>query len=104
MFFEKFRAEVRRYSEGVHELGAAADEGARAAAERRLGRSLPAELSDFYASWNGARLFADSFVIAPIDAIAVEDEGALRIGEALGVPLVADEAGRVLEIDDAGER
>jgi tetratricopeptide (TPR) repeat protein len=88
----------------VHELGAPVEKAAIAAAERRLGRKLPAGLVDFFQSWNGARLFADSFVIAAIDVIAVEDGEALRAGEALGVPLLVDGAGRVLEVDDAGER
>jgi len=103
LFFDTFRAEVRRYADGVHELGAPVEKRALAAAAERLGRKLPPALADFYQSWNGARLFADSFVIRPLEAIAVEDD-ALAVGEALGAPIFVDDAGRVLEADDAGER
>jgi tetratricopeptide (TPR) repeat protein len=102
-FFEKFRADARRYADGVHELGDPASERALGEAEARLGRALPGGLADFYRSWNGARLFADSIAIEPLERVAVEGEW-LRIGESLGVPLHADERGRVLEADDAGDR
>jgi tetratricopeptide (TPR) repeat protein len=103
-FFDRFRAELSRYADGVHELGDPASERAIAEAVARVGRPLPAGLVDFYRSWDGARLFTDSFVLVGVSALAVEDEATLRLGESLGLPLVIDAAGRVLEVDEVGDR
>lgn len=95
MFFDKFRADVRRYADGVHELGDPAPAPAL--------KTLPAPLRDFYRSWNGMRLFTDSVALEPIERVA--REGALwRVGEAFGAPLAVDETGRIYELDDAGDR
>lgn len=103
MFFERFRVEVGKYADGVHALGDAADARAIAQAEARLGRPLPKPLAELYRSWNGLELFAGSFVIAPLDGVTAEGD-VLRVGEALGAPLVVDEAGRLYEVDEAGDR
>lgn len=60
-FFERFRAEVARYAEGVHRLGppASAKEVAR----------LPHELADFLRSWNGAELFVDAYTICDVERL-----------------------------------
>jgi tetratricopeptide (TPR) repeat protein len=94
MFFDRFRADLRRYADGVHELGDPAPESALAA--------LPPVLRDLYRSWNGMRLFTDSVCFEPVERIGREG-GLWRVGEAFGAPLAVDEAGRVLELDDAGD-
>jgi tetratricopeptide (TPR) repeat protein len=94
MFFEKFREAVGRYADGVHELGDA------------LGRppaNVPPALGELYVSWNGLRLFTDSFVIVPAAEVAAEGDF-FRIGEALGVPLYLDGEGRIYEADERGDR
>jgi len=104
IFFDRFRAAVSRYAEGVHELGDPASKAARKAAAERLGRPLPAGFDDLYTSWDGLRLFTDSFVLESLSRLAVEDERTLRLGEALGAPLVVDGAGRIYELDELGDR
>ncbi|MGZ3426629.1 MAG: hypothetical protein ACXVCV_08270, partial [Polyangia bacterium] len=95
MFFDRFRADVRRYADGVHELGDPAPAGLIAA--------LPPSLRELYRSWNGMRLFTDSLVLEPA-ARVVRDGELWRVGEAFGAPLAADEGGRIYELDDAGDR
>ena len=103
MFFERFRTDVRRYADGVHELGDAATPPAIAEAERRLERTFTGEWRELYRCFDGLRLFTDSFVIEPLERLAVED-GLVRLGEALGAPLFLDGQGRILERDEAGDR
>jgi tetratricopeptide (TPR) repeat protein len=92
LFFERFRADVRRYADGVHELGAPVEDPVLA--------RLPAALRELYRSWDGMRLFTDSIVLEPAARIARAD-GRWRVGEAFGAPLEVDEAGRVYALDDA---
>ncbi|MCA1662917.1 MAG: hypothetical protein LC659_01325, partial [Myxococcales bacterium] len=56
-FFDRFRQELARYDAGVHDVGEPVDEA-------KL-TGLAPQLADFYRSWDGARLFADTIVIAP---------------------------------------
>jgi tetratricopeptide (TPR) repeat protein len=102
-FFERFRADVRRYAEGVHDFGPPLGEAALRRAETRLGRRLPPGFGDFYRSWDGVRLFADSFVLRPAAELEADARGRLVVGEALGAPIVVDEAGRLYELDESGD-
>jgi tetratricopeptide (TPR) repeat protein len=92
IFWEKLRADIARYAEGVHEVGAPA---------KKLPSELPKDLAELYRSFDGLRLFTDSFVIVPSSEITADDR--FRIGEALGAPLEMDARGRLYEIDDAGD-
>lgn len=96
IFFERFRAEVARYADGVHRLG----DPARPAALK----GLPAELASFLRSFDGADLFVDALTIR--DAAHVAREGELVVfGEtATGDRLALDPGGRVLRLEeDTGE-
>lgn len=99
-FFDRFRVEIGKYAEAVHELGDPVD------AARLAAQALPGQLADFYRSWNGARLFTDTVTIVPIDEAtplgAAADAGALRLGEwpEGTLELLAD--GRVRSRDDDG--
>ena len=45
-------------------------------------RTLPPGLADFYRSWNGVRLFADTIIVVPLDAVAALPASAgVRLGE-----------------------
>ena len=95
-FFERFRAELARYAEGVHNLGppARADEV----------RGVPDELASFLRSWNGGELFVDAVSLRPADGL--EREGELLVfGESAGGDRLAlDAAGRVVRLEeDTGE-
>src|SRR5262249_41502695 len=92
IFWEKLRADVARYADGVHELGAPL---------KKIAPGLPAELAELYRSFDGLRLFTDSFVILPSSEIAAGER--FRVGEALGAPLEMDARGRLYEMDDAGD-
>jgi tetratricopeptide (TPR) repeat protein len=70
----------------------------------RLGRALPSELVELYRSWDGLRLFTDSFEIIDSAGLSVENQASLRLGESFGAPLLVDAAGRVLELDELGDR
>src|SRR5437764_9773318 len=85
-FFDRFRVELARYEAGVHEVG---DPLEGAALDH-----LPPQLADFYRSWNGARLFADTIVVAPFGSPALGQwpEGTLEL----------DADGRVRSRDDQG--
>jgi hypothetical protein len=78
-FFDRFRVELGKYADGVHDVGEPVD-GARLA-----GRVLPAQLADFYRSWDGARLFADTIVIVPLGQLEPIGDGGggrgVRLGE-----------------------
>lgn len=93
IFWDKLRADIGRYAEGVHELGAPA---------KKLPPELPPELKELYRLFDGLRLFTESFVIVPSSELAPQG-GKLRLGEALGAPLLIDAAGRLYELDDAGD-
>jgi tetratricopeptide (TPR) repeat protein len=94
-FFERFRAEVARYADGVHRLGDPAPPAAVA--------GLPEELAAFLRSWNGADLFIDAVQLFAADAI--EPAGPLLLfGRAGADALALDAAGQVLRVeDDTGE-
>jgi tetratricopeptide (TPR) repeat protein len=94
MYYERFREAAGRYADGVHELGAQL---------AKPPEGLPRALAELYTSWNGMRLFADSFVIVPAQDARAE-EGGFRIGEALGSPLWIDAEGRLFELDERGDR
>lgn len=92
VFFERFRGELGKYAEGVHDLGAAA----------AVTRELPGQLADFLRSWNGARLFADTVALAPLDELAAAPDGGVRIGEWLEGTLELGRDGRVRSRGDDG--
>src|SRR4051794_31320399 len=73
-FFDRFRVELAKYEDGVHEVGEPVDEA-------KL-TGLAPQLADFYRSWNGARLFADTIVIAPMGSATFGEwpEGTLELG------------------------
>jgi tetratricopeptide (TPR) repeat protein len=102
-FYERFRAALARFSDGVHQLDPPASERAVDEAERRLGRALPAEFRDFLRQWNGGWLFHDDYALFGVGgAGAGELELAgdrVRIGEGVGGALLLDERGRVIAVD-----
>jgi hypothetical protein len=90
IFWEKLRTELGRYAEGVHEVGPP-------------NPKAKGPLAELHKSFDGVRLFTDSYVIFP--AAEVRREGDFfEIGEALGAPLYSDGSGRIFELDDAGDR
>jgi hypothetical protein len=91
-FFERFRVELRKYAAGVHELGDP---------EPSPPPSLPEELREFYRSWNGLRLFADTIVIVPAAEVSTAPSG-WQIGEWPEGTLEIDGDGRVRSRDDEG--
>jgi tetratricopeptide (TPR) repeat protein len=94
-FFERFRAEVARYADGVHRLGAPAPAAAVA--------GLPDELASFLRSWNGAELFVDAVELFPADGV-VRDGDLAVFGRAGDDRLALDGAGRVVRVEeDTGE-
>src|SRR6185369_4276544 len=89
IYFERFRSELGRYKEGVHELGAPL-----------VGKSaVPPALAELYASYNGLRLFFDSVVVWPAAAVVV-DGAFWRIGEWFGDALWMDALGRLYFSED----
>src|SRR6185312_15220825 len=95
-FFDRFRVELGKYDDGVHDVGEPAGE------TQLQARTLPPGLGDFYRSWNGARLFADTIVIAPIGEAAWLDGGGVRIGEWPEGALELGGDGRVRSRDEEG--
>ena len=96
VFFERFRAEVARYADGVHQLGEPAPKTAVT--------GLPEELAAFLRSWNGADLFIDAVTI--LDATRVVKEGELVVfgATAGGDRLALDPDGAVVRLEeDTGE-
>ncbi len=74
-FFDRFRLELGKYDDGVHDVGEPVGDADKL-------RALPPQLADFYRSWNGARLFADTIVIVPVDSTgAIAGGGGVRLGE-----------------------
>jgi hypothetical protein len=107
--FDRFRAEVGRYAEGVHLLEPPAATEAVAAAERALGLPLPEAYRSFLLQCsNGAFLFHDDYTLF---GVGPERDGPQRVqrhGELVwfGVgegPLCFDERGRVLRLDGGEE-
>jgi tetratricopeptide (TPR) repeat protein len=95
-FFERFRAEVARYAEGVHRLGEPAS--------AQDVHGLPEELASFLRSWNGGDLFVDAFTLLP--AAEVRPDGGLWVfgHTAAGDRLALDAAGQVVKLEeDTGE-
>src|SRR4051794_18891671 len=92
MFFERFRQDVRRYADGVHELGDPTPPA--------LLAKLPAGLRDLYRSWNGMRLFTESIVLEPAERLVA----GVRLGDAFGAAIETDDGGRIYELDEAGDR
>jgi len=96
VFFERFRAEVGKYADGVHRLGEPAPPGAVV--------ELPGELASFYRSWNGADLFVDAVTIWPADKVWREDDLCVFGETATEDRLAVDGHGRVVKIEeDTGE-
>jgi tetratricopeptide (TPR) repeat protein len=89
IFWEKLRTELGRYADGVHEVGPAA---------KKL-PDVPEGLRELYRSFDGLRLFTESFVIVPAAEVRASG-GRFRVGEALGVPLEMDAEGRLYEVGD----
>jgi hypothetical protein len=90
-FFDRFRVELGKYADGVHDLGEPVDEA------RLRGKTLPGQLADFYRSWDGARLFADTIVIVPVGAF-----DGVTLGEWPDGALEIDGDGRVRARDEDG--
>jgi tetratricopeptide (TPR) repeat protein len=103
MFFDRFRTELSRYAEGVHDLPPPASEAKIAALEARLG-SMPQNLVSLLSSWDGLRLFAETYVFFPATEIVREKEGLLAIGEGPEGQLLLDANGRTYLRSDEGER
>ncbi len=101
-FFDQFRQDVARFASGVHELGERAHGGGSERRRERLG-GWPPGVESFYVSFDGARLFTDSFVLLPLVETARVDE-MVRVGTALELELRVDARGRVHEIDQSGDR
>lgn len=95
-YFERFRAEVARYAEGVHRLGDPAPASAV--------KGLPAELASFLRSWDGGDLFVDAVSIYPASGMRREGELLLFGETATGDRLALAADGAVLRIEeDTGE-
>ena len=99
VFFDRFRAEVAEYADGVHRLAGPAPAAA-------LAGVPDAELRDFLASWDGADLFVDAYSIRSVAEL--EREGAVLwfgetvLGDQLGIEL--EQGGRVVRLEeDTGE-
>jgi len=106
-FFERFRVELKRYADGVHELGAPADDQALARVEARLGRPLATAFRDFLAQWDGGYLFHDDYALwgaspsrPELDRLALV-EGDVEIGASPSGSVRLDARGRVVTVDDA---
>jgi hypothetical protein len=95
-FFDRFRVEVGKYADGVHELGAPVEPATLKA------QALPGQLGDFYRSWDGARLFTDTVTIVPLAEATEVGDGALRLGEWPEGTLEVTADGRVRSRDDDG--
>jgi hypothetical protein len=98
-FFDRFRDEVGGYAEGVHRLGGPASEAA-------LAGVPDAELRDFLASWDGAELFIDAYMIRGAAQLEREGDvlwfGETALGDVLGLELA--QGGRVVRLEeDTGE-
>ncbi|MSP60497.1 MAG: tetratricopeptide repeat protein [Myxococcales bacterium] len=104
-FFERFRTALRRYAEGVHDLGAAATPAAIALAEERLGCPLPESFREFLAQWNGSFLFHDDYSLFGVAGARPEldrltsDGGEVIFGETPSGGLRFDARGRVIFLD-----
>jgi tetratricopeptide (TPR) repeat protein len=96
IYWEKLRTELGRYADGVHEVGPPAT---RAALENA---ALPPSLAELYRSFDGVRLFTDSFVLHPLAALR-KRKGVIELGEALGTPLHLDESGKLYQLDEEGD-
>jgi tetratricopeptide (TPR) repeat protein len=95
-FFDRFRVELARYDAGVHDVGDPVDD------ERLRGRTLPPQLDDFYRSWDGARLFADTIILVPLAALRALDGGGVALGEWPDGALELAADGRVRSRGDDG--
>jgi len=95
-FFDRFRAELGKYEEGVHDVGDPVDD------KRLAARVLPPGLADFYRSWDGARLFADTIVIARYEGARSVDGGGVFLGEWPDGTLELGADGRVRSRGDDG--
>jgi tetratricopeptide (TPR) repeat protein len=90
IFWEKLRTELGRYADGVHEVGPP-------------NPKAKGPLGELYKSFDGVRLFTDSYVI--FSSSEIHREGDFwEIGEAQGAPLYCNNQGRIFELDDAGDR
>jgi hypothetical protein len=99
-FSLRLREALGRFADGVHELGAPA---AAAALERARAAGLPPSVLRVYQLADGIDLFGDLVRVRPLAAVAAErDEHVL--GEAEGQRLCVDAAGRILELDEDGDR
>ncbi len=104
-FFDRLRTALRKYEDGVHEVGDAVDAKSLKAAERRIGRSLPTGLSDLYRSFDGIRLFCETYTIWGTDGISSSDldDGLIAIGEGPEGLLFVDKKGIVFLREEAGD-
>ncbi len=102
-FFVKFRNEVGRFSEGMHELPAGANDAQLTQLRAHHGRRIDMGLEEFLRTYNGVRLFFDSYVLWSVErlrATSVENAETVPIGEANESPLFLRSDGRVLQEND----
>ena len=105
-FLSRLREALGRFSEGVHDLGAPASEGAIASAGARLGGALPVSVSEVYRFADGMWLFDDVVRVRPlaqVEATAHGGERWLHLGTVDGAELYSDPLGAIFEEDDDGD-
>lgn len=112
-FFDRFRAAMARLPAGLLRVGPPAAAADITAAERALGRPLPAPYASFLRSFDGADLFHESVAIAGVGnsaprRLASLQEGArpgeLMFAEAIGGDRFAfDDRDRVVRYDPGSE-
>jgi len=101
------REALGRFSDGVHDLGAPASEGAILSAGARLGGALPASVSEVYRFADGMWLFDDVVRLRPLAELEASPRGGerwLHIGTVDGAELYSDPLGAIFEEDDDGDR
>ncbi len=91
-FFDRFRVELRKYADGVHDLGAPLSP---------VPPSLTPGLADFLRSWDGVRLFHDTVIILPLAEHDLRD-GVRLVGEWPEGTLELAADGRLRSRDDDG--
>jgi hypothetical protein len=111
LFFDRFREALSRLPAGLIRPGPTASDGDVAAAEARLGKTLPPSFAAFLRSFDGVDLFHESIVIGGVGAAATRPladmrdpqlPGALVFAEALGGDRFAfDGDGRVMRLRGA---
>ncbi len=86
----------------MHELGGVPSAAALAQTAARVG-GWPPGVEAFYQSFDGARLFADSFILLPAAELDPKSDGTLHLGTALELELRVDARGHIRELDESGD-